>query len=107
MISYKVIRWDFNHDRSEDYDIMPYLYEEIRKRLKREKIAIKDMTYEWLRDAVDRESKYMYWSRCEYEIILSGWPVQKNGEKTDIYRQIKMNLDNITRLIYNDLHKIK
>ena len=32
-----------------------------------------------------------YWSRCEYEIILTGWPNASIQEKIDIYDQIIMN----------------
>ena len=29
------------------------------------------------------ESKYMFWARCQYEIILSDWPCQISKEKWD------------------------
>lgn len=103
MISYKVINWDFNRDCIEYYDIIPYLYTCLKKNLKKEKLRKKDITYEWLRDMIDRESKYMFWARCEYEVIIHGWPVKKHDYKLDVYEQIKMNLDNITRLMYEDL----
>ena len=47
---------------------------------------------------------YNYWSRTEYEISMGPlWPNKledlKEFEKIDVYRQIKMNLDNICKYI--------
>lgn len=84
---------------------MPYLYDCLKKNLKKEKLRKKDITYEWLKGMIDRESKYMFWSRCEYEVIVHGWPVKKNDYKLDIYEQIKMNLDNIATLMYKDIYE--
>ena len=106
MISYKVINWDFNTDKIEHYDIMPYIYDSIKDAMKREKKKKADITFEWLRNVIDDASKYMCWARCQYEVIVHAWPVRKNDHKLDVYEQIKMNLDNITRLVFNDLHKI-
>ena len=99
MISFKVINWDFNGDEIEHYDIMPYLY----NCLKKKKVKKSLITYEWLKSFIDKESMYMFWSRCEYETIVTGWPQRKREHKMDVYEQIKMNLDNITKLMYDDL----
>ena len=52
---------------------------------------------------------YQFWARCEYEVILSSWPSRENGyrHKMDVYEQIHMNLDNIAKLMYDDLQKGK
>lgn len=36
---------------------------------------------------------YYYWSKCEWEIILQGWPCTKDfkEEKIDVYDQIMLN----------------
>lgn len=107
MVQFYVINWDVNKDCIEHYDVIPYLYSEIEKKRKREKIAKKDLTYEWLRRTIEDSSRYMYWSRCQYEVIVHAWPAYRNDHKMDIHEQIMMNLDNITELVYNDYHKIK
>ncbi len=84
---------------------MPYIYSEFEKYRKREKLAIKNVTFEELKKFIDDTAKYRYWSRCEYEVIVTGWPVSKNTYKLDVYEQIKMNLDNITQLMLEDLQK--
>ena len=103
MITYNVINWNFNQDKIEHLDIMPYIYDSIKEAKKRDKLKNADITYDWLKEVIDSASKYMYWARCQYEVIVHAWPVRKNDHKLDVYEQIKMNLDNITRLIYDDM----
>ena len=109
MIEYKVITWNFNTDRIEHYDIMPYLYRRLEEKRKKRQIALKDLTLERLKEFIDIESKYQFWARCQYEVILSSWPLKENGHKhkMDVYEQIHMNLDNIAKLMYDDLQKGK
>lgn len=109
MIEYKVITWNFNTDRVEHYDIMPYLYRRLEEKRKKRQIALKDLTLERLKEFIDTESKYQFWARCEYEVILSSWPPTENGHKhkMDVYEQIHMNLDNIAKLMYDDLQRGK
>lgn len=105
MIEFKVINWDINSERLIHYDVMPYIYSEFEKYRKRKKLTIKDVTFEELKKFIDSTAKYRYWARCEYEVIVTGWPVSRNTYKLDVYEQIKMNLDNITQLMLEDLQK--
>jgi hypothetical protein len=43
----------------------------------------------------------MFWSRCEWEIILMDWPCQRHEEKWDVHRQISMNIDIIVDILMN------
>lgn len=36
---------------------------------------------------------YYFWSKCEYEIILSPWTGRADDIKIDVYDQIMMNFD--------------
>lgn len=99
MIQYYVINWDVNTDKLEYYDIMPYLYSEFKK----SKMKKKDLTLRSLEEFIKKVSMYMYWSRCEYEVIVTNFPSGKNSHKLDIYQQIEMNLSNIAKLMYDDL----
>lgn len=107
MVQFHVINWDINKDCIEHYDVIPYLYSEIEKKRKREKIPKKDLTLEWIKDCIESASRYRYWSRCEYEVIVHAWPAYRNDHKMDIHEQIMMNIGPISELIYNDYHKIK
>lgn len=105
MIEFKVINWDINSERLIHYDVMPYIYSEFEKYRKRKKLAIKDVTFDELKKFIDSTAKYRYWARCEYEVIVTGWPVSRSKYKLDVYEQIEMNLDNITQLMLEDLQK--
>ncbi len=98
MNKFNVIIYDFNSKKMVPYDIIPYLvrcYDESND---------KPSTFEELKDFIIKESKYQWWSRCEYEIILSDWPNDKDREKWDVYKQITMNIDIITQIFINTIN---
>ncbi len=44
-------------------------------------------------EAVRKDLMYYFWSKCEWEIILSAWPPRKNfrESKIDVYDQVMLN----------------
>ena len=88
---YKVISWDFNSDNIEYYDIMPFLIDSYKKIKKN-----KPKTFDEIKEFIINESRYRFWSRCEYEVIITGWPKQKREVTIDIFNQIMENIDVIT-----------
>lgn len=44
-------------------------------------------------EKLKREAMYYFWSKCEYEIILSPWTRRADDIKIDVYDQIMMNFD--------------
>ena len=80
----------------EPYDILPYLSNQWSRLSPKGKQEAKADLKKW----VDGALMYQYWSRCEYEILLSCWPPsdKEDPKKVDIYWQAKPNLDIITRL---------
>lgn len=83
---YKVILWDVNRDKVEYYDIMPYLVECWEEEETRErKIWCFDYedktddtrmpeTFEEYKQFVIKWCHYQFWSRCQYEILVNGFP---------------------------------
>lgn len=118
--TFNVLRWDFNGDRLVHYDVLPYLrmcLEERKKRSKTKryrKFAEKDPkikralgmpgTWEELKGVIEVESKYQFWGRCEYEMILTGWPARKNDHKLDVHEQIMMNIDIVTDILWEEMN---
>lgn len=120
-----VLNWNFNQDKIERYDVLPYLRRCYEERVKQWKKDLKSKRFQtriangWVdleyhkapenwdefKTFLDSVSRYQFWARCEYEMICHGWPVKKNTHKLDIYEQIKMNLDTITDIIYNEYFK--
>ena len=64
-LSWKVKVFDCNAQRIKDYDILKGHYKDFVKKLKK-----KCATKEEFSEAMDREMMYMFWSRCEWELIL-------------------------------------
>ena len=98
---FNVIVYDFNRNKFESYNIIPYLvrtYNEIDTHYN--KIPV---TFEEFKEFVRKEAMYQFWARCEYEIILVDWPSQKHEEKWDVYQQILMNLDLVTKLVMESI----
>lgn len=91
MKSFNVIVED--NGKFKPYNVIPYLWSEYVK--VKDELTFLDDVKEFIR----KTSRYQWWSRCEYEIILSDWPNQKVQEKWDIYDQIMMNLDIIANIL--------
>jgi len=134
---YYCINWDANHNKIEYYDIMPYLvdcWKEERKHKHKhwnneDNKGVDNTrmpeTFEEFKQFVLGNSFYRFWSRCEYEVIVSAWPphprrdesgnikmfnydvyfpekyivstIDFYDDKLDIYQQIKANIDVITK----------
>lgn len=123
---FNVLFWNFNLDKLEHYDVLPYFrrcFEERSKEFKRfsktkkyQKLS-EEAKAEWLKyhfvpktfeefkKFVESESRYMFWARCEYEMIVHGWPVKKDDYKLDIHEQIMMNIDIVAEILMNELNK--
>ena len=92
MLHWFVYIEDFNRREIGRMDLFDgsYLREECKKALL-EADGDKERFGERVRSAI----MYRYWSRCEYEIILSGWPPDKTRkfreEKIDVYDQVMLN----------------
>lgn len=99
MTSFNVIWQDFNRRKFESYDIMPYLIDTYNNLKKKDK----PKTFDDFKSFIENESQYMWWSRCEYEIIICGWPNTDTQEKWDIHRQVMMNIDIITRILMENI----
>ena len=86
--SYNVWIWDFNHDALESYDVVPRFVESIRQYTKPKNLP---KTKEALNEILESNVRYSFWSKCEYEMIIHGWPEQNNDQKVDVYQQLKLN----------------
>ena len=96
MKSFNVIVYNFNTKKFEPYDIMPYLVD----RYKRLKAKDRPLS---LKKFIENEARYQWWSRCEYEIILSDWPPHGVEEKWDVFKQIMMNIDVIRDILEENI----
>lgn len=63
--------------------------------------------FELFETSVDRSLIYYFWSKCEYEIVLSCWPPKKDikdfdDKKISIYDQIKLNWDHFIKYLWEN-----
>lgn len=99
-MKYNVIIWDVNRQEFIPYDIFPYLKKAYQEAIEREE---EPKTFDEFKEFIRKESMYMWWGRCEYEIILSDWPGQTKEEKIDVYYQVMNNIDAITKLFMEEI----
>lgn len=98
MKSFYVIIYDPNRECFIPYDVIPYLekcyYEE----------KDRPSTLEEFQTFIKRHSMYQWWSRCEYEIILSDWPNRSTDKKIDVHFQVLLNLDTIAEILMKSIN---
>ena len=97
MKSFYVIHQDYNAKEFEPYDVMHYLVEQYKK------VKNKPKTKDEFIEFIKAESRYKWWSRCEYEIIIAGWPNENTREKWDIHEQVMMNIDIIADILIENV----
>lgn len=64
-LSWKVKNYNINTDKIWDYDVLKYREDQIKKMKK------KYSTKEEFADALCSEMRWQFWSRCEYEVIVT------------------------------------
>lgn len=101
-LEWYVLMWDSNTKKVVNYNVLD---NELIQILHKEIVKKKTMTnYEQLKETVKRWRMYYYWSKCECEILVSGWPAEEDEfEKIDAWRQIEMNLDRMCEYIMREL----
>lgn len=97
---------NFNGQRIEKYDIFQHAsfekgVKEAYKRFKND--------FDAFAEEVKRDLMYYFWSKCEWEIILSGWPATDRfkEEKIDVYDQVMLNWDVFIKYIWEQAHARK
>ena len=85
-MKWNVLHYNINKQVIEEFDIFNHggFYKDVTLLLE------KDLTKEEFSDLLDKYLMYYFWSKSEYEILVTGWPPShKDAEKKiDIYRQI-------------------
>lgn len=101
MKQFNVIIEDVNSRKYIPYDVIPYLVDCYRH------TKIKPETFIEFKEFIIKQSRYQWWARCEYEIVLQSWPTGRNEKKIDVYWQIMMNIDLITEILMKEINGAK
>lgn len=86
-----------HHHDKEKVDPYNVLYDDIVYHI--DEVIDKTGDYEQIKEKTRRELMSMFWSRTEYEIIVSNWSGKDFKEKIDIWTQLYANLDLITEYL--------
>ena len=77
--------------------VLTYCYEETKKKCR-------PNTFDEFKEFVRSKSMYQFWSRCEYEIVLNSlFSGRTKEEKIDVYFQISLNIDVVTKLLMENV----
>lgn len=91
-MEFNVIIYNPNKEAFEPYNVIPYLLDQYKKiRPKNRKPTNKEEMITF----IEAESRYQWWARCQYEVIISDWPTETTKEKWDIHKQVMMNISAI------------
>ena len=97
---------DFNNHCIEKHNVFDHtrFVEDIKKIYKKHKD-----NFDIFSEEVRKSLMYFYWSKCEWEIVLSPWPPRENfkEEKIDVYEQVMLNWDNFIKYVWEMTHARK
>ena len=97
-----------DNGRFRPYDIMRYLVDAWSKlKSSRSRYAKAPQTKKELGEWINSQMKYMYWGRCEYEMVLTSWPSGRAEKKIDIYEQYKMNESIVLDVFINNINFVE
>lgn len=86
------------------YDVIPYFVDAFENTKKAQRPNIR--VYPELKQFIISNSRSQFWSRCEYEVIISDWPSSSIKKKIDVHDQIMWNIDIITKILSQYLIKL-
>lgn len=97
-LKFYVLLFDFNRKEAKMSNIFDNIIvrEDIIKAIK------KKVSKEELKETLSSVCKYVFWSRCEYEVVVTGFPNNEKSEKIDAWFQIEPNLDIITEYLWQE-----
>lgn len=101
-LEWYVMLHDFNNDKIIKYNVLDdsYIIDSIKKAVKKKEIT----TYDDLKEFTKRKLMAQYWSRTEYEILVSGMFTKSEPKKIDAWYQIEMNLDRLIEYLIKELN---
>ena len=105
MLTWNVYCDDFNNKRIETMNVFEHyrFWEDCIKN--KQKNTNKEAFIKQLRS----DLMYYFWSKCEWEIILTSWPPRNDfdDEKIDVFDQIELNWDKFTDYVWENRKEIK
>lgn len=112
-----MLKWYAYYESWNDHEIKPFnifdhggVMEDLRKAAKKVHIRedIPEEKEEFLK-ILKRDLKYYYWSKCEWEIVLTPWVGSGKTKdiKIDVWDQIEMNWDIFSEYVWQNRKELK
>ena len=105
MLTWNVYVGDFNAREIRTHNVFNHysFYEDCCKNKRKNK-----NDREAFEEQLRRDLMYYYWSKSEWEIILSHWPPRKDAreEKVDVYDQVRLNWDQFVDYVWENRSKL-
>ena len=111
MLEWNVWYENVNERKIEPYNVFKHyrFVEDCRKAAK--KFAKDESGFS---EAVKSSLMYYFWSKCEWEVIITSWPPGKKDAqgrdydiKIDVYDQVMMNFDKFIDYLWNNRGQLK
>ena len=97
---------DFNGRRIGGYDIGGHhsFAEDVRKAYRKHRTD-----FDAFSSTVGASLMYWFWSKCEWEVIVSAWPPTDRvpARKVDVFEQVMLNWDVFVRYVWHQAHARK
>lgn len=101
-MEWNVIYYDFNRRAITTYNIFNHgrFYEDVKAVMKKN-LSRKDFD-----EALKRELMYYFWSRCEWELVISPWVGDENAAvKQDVAWQVMNNWSRFSDYVWEQSKK--
>ena len=106
MLEWYVYVSNFNARNIESHNVFNHggLVDDIRKNLKKN-----GEDREAFEAQLRRDLMYWYWSKCEWEIIISHWPPRQDAAdaKIDVFDQIMLNWKRFCDYVWENKNEFK
>lgn len=74
----------------------------LKKEMKKDNVD-----FDYFSSQLDKDAKYCFWAKCEYEIYLSSMFTHDDFKKVDVYAQLQLNWDKFARYVYDNIKLVK
>lgn len=104
MLIWNVYYENFNARRIEVYNVFSHyrFWEDCIKNAKKNKD-----NRENFEEQLKKDLQYYYWSKSEWEIILTSWQKNFNEEKIDVFEQVMLNWNRFAEYVWANRKELK
>lgn len=104
-LKWYVIYGDFNSRKIEAYNVFDHysFWQDCCQNRRKNKDR------EAFDERLRRDLQYYFWSKCEWEIIVSHWPTNErfHDEKIDVYDQVMLNWNQFADYVWENRKELK